>query len=58
MNISQLERLRTMTRSIRSEINTDSGGCSIIANALDVLEEEIRDRLKSLVWARYLEAED
>lgn len=55
MNINQLERIRTMVRSIRAEIETDISGSGTIQNRLEDLEVAILDSLKSMVWKRYLE---
>jgi len=56
MNVEQLERLRTLVRSIQAEIKTDSTESSDVTADCGELETTILRELKHLVWSRYLEA--
>ena len=57
MNVGQLERIRTMIKGIRHELQTDSQGTSTISEAVGQLWEAVTDDLQNEVWKRYLEAE-
>ena len=57
MNVKQLERIRTMIKSIRAELQTDSEGSYEISEAVGDLWEAVTRDLRNEVWKRYLEAE-
>ena len=50
MNIKQIERIRTMIKSIRAELQTDSMGTSCISIAVGELWQEVTNNLKNEVW--------
>lgn len=57
MNIEQLERIRTMIKSIRAELQSDSVGTNTISMRVSELFSEVTGQLKNEVWKSYLEAE-
>lgn len=58
MNIEQLERIRTLIASIRTEVSTDIMGINQSSHVVDELTETVTEELKNTVWKQYLESEE